>query len=324
MKAAVSARYGSPDVLEVREVPKPEPKAGEVLIRVYATTVSRTDVGMLRPHPFLARLFIGLFRPRRTVLGMDFAGEIEAVGPGAAQFSPGERVFGFSPQRFGAHAHYLCLPETAPIATMPADLRFEDAVLCEGAWYADTNLKRFSVEPGQNILIYGASGAIGMAAVQLAKSRGARVTAVTSTQHLDRVRALGADRVIDYTAEDFTRIGETFDFVLDAVGKTTYFRCRRLMKPGAMFAATDLGPWGQNVLLAAWYAMTGSKRVVFPTPKSGKSVVEFIKARIEAGELRAVIDRTYRLEDIAEAYRYVETEQKTGIVVVKVVAEDDE
>ena len=174
MRAAVSSRYGSPDVLEVRQVPKPELKAGEVLIAVHATTVSRTDCGMLRPHPQFVRLFAGLLRPRRTILGMDFAGVVEAVGAGVTAFKPGDRVFGLSPDSYGAHAEYLCVPETAAMATMPVGMDFDQAVVCEGAWYADTNLNAFHLEPGRRILIYGASGAIGTAAVQLAKSYGAR------------------------------------------------------------------------------------------------------------------------------------------------------
>lgn len=318
MKAAVSTRYGSPDVLVVREVAKPQPKPDEILIRVHATTVNRTDVGMLRPHPFFARLFIGLLRPKRTVLGLDFAGVIETVGENVTMFGPGERVFGMSPDLFGAHAQYLCLPQTAPIATLPGGIAFEEAVVCEGAWYADTYLKAFALSHGQSILIYGASGAIGLAALQLAKSYGAVVTAVAATRHQDLIRSLGADRVIDYTAEDFTQIGETFDFVLDAVGKTSYFRCRRLLKPGGVFAATDLGPWAQNVWLAIWSSISGRKWVIFPLPKSGKAVVEFVRSRLEAGDLRAVIDRTYQLEEIADAYRFVEMEQKTGIVAISV------
>ena len=320
MRAAVNTRYGSPDVLEIRQVPKPEPKAGEVLIKVHATTVSRTDCGMRRPHPQFVRLVAGLLRPKRTILGMDFAGEVEAVGTGVTTFKPGDRVFGLSPNVYGAHAEYLCLPETAAMAAMPARTRFCDAVVCEGAWYADTYLQAFRLKPDHSILIYGASGAIGTADVQLAKSYGAKVTAVVATRHLDLVRTLGADRAVDYTAQDFTQIGDTFDFVLDAVGKTTYFRCRRLLKPKGVFAATDLGPWGQNPLLAIWSAITGSHRVIFPLPQSGraKAFVEFLKSRIEADEFRPVIDREYPLDAIADAYRYVESEQKTGIVVINV------
>jgi NADPH:quinone reductase-like Zn-dependent oxidoreductase len=202
---------------------------------------------------------------------------------------------------------------------MPLGVEFNEAVVCEGAWYADTYLKKFGIRAGHKILIYGASGAIGTAAVQLAKSYGANVTAVVATRHLELVKSLGADHVVDYTAEDFTNIGETFDFVLDAVGKTTFFRCRRLLRPDGVFSAADLGPWWQNIMLAAWSSITGSNRVVLPTPKSSKTFVEYLKCRMEAGEFRAVIDREYPFEAIADAYRYVETEQKTGIVVINVV-----
>ena len=320
IRAAVNTRYGPPDVVEVRQVPKPEPHAGEVLIRVHATTVSRTDCGMRRPHPWFVRLVAGLLRPKLTILGMDFAGEVEAVGAGVTAFKPGDRVFGMSPDVYGAHAEYLCMPEQGAIAAMPAGVHFSQAVVCEAAWYADTYLRAFRIKPGQSVLIYGASGAIGTAAVQLAKSYGARVTAVAATQHLDLVKSLGADRAVDYTAQDFTQIGETFDFVFDAVGKTTYFRCRRLLKPEGVFAATDLGPWCQNPLLTLLSSITRSHRVIFPLPQSGKAkaFVEFLKTRMVAGECRAVIDSEYPLEAIADAYRYVETEQKTGIVVISI------
>jgi NADPH:quinone reductase-like Zn-dependent oxidoreductase len=320
MTAAITARYGPPEVVQIQQVPKPEPTAGEVLVRVHATTVTRTDCGMRRPHPQFVRLFAGLLRPKRAILGMDFAGVVEAVGAGVTAFKPGDRVFGLSPDVYGAHAQYLCLPETAAMATMPARVAFEQAVVCEGAWYADTNLQAFHLKPGHSILIYGASGAIGTAAVQLAKSYGVKVTAVVATRHLGLAKSLGADRVIDYTVQDFTHIDETFDAVFDAVGKTSYFLCRQLLKPQGVFAATDLGPWCQNPLLTIWSLITGSRRVIFPLPQSGKAkaFVEFLKARIEAGEFRAVVDRAYPLEAIVDAYRYVETGQKSGIVVVNV------
>lgn len=309
-------------MVQVRQVPTPEPRAGEVLIRVHATTVSRTDCGMRKPHPWFVRLVAGLLRPRRTILGMDFAGEVEAVGAGVTAFKPGDRVFGLSPDVYGAHAEYLCLPERGAFAVMPAGLRFNEAVVCEGAWYAHTYLSAMRIKPEQSILIYGASGAIGSAAVQLAKSSGARVTAVAATRHLELVKSLGADRVVDYTAQDFTHLDESFDFVLDAVGKTSYFRCRKLLKPEGVFAATDLGPWCQNPLLTLASSITRSHRVIFPLPQSGRAraFVEFLKARMEAGEFRAVVDREYSLEAIADAYRYVETERKTGIVVVTLSA----
>ncbi len=318
MRAAVNTRYGPPDVIRILDVPKPQPKANEVLVRVHATTVNRTDCGMLRAHPFFARAFTGLVRPKHTIRGMDFAGTVEAVGTEVTSFRPGDRVFGLAPDDSGGHADYLAVSETDAIATMPAGLGFDEAVVCEGAWYADTYLKQFGLKPGHSILIYGASGAIGTSAVQLAKAYGAAVTAVVPTRHLDLARSLGADRVIDYMTQDFAAIGETFDCILDAVGKTTYAHCKPLLKPGAMFAATDLGRWGQNAFLALWSAITRSRRVIFPLPQNRKTFVDFLKARMEAGAFHAVIDRTFPLEAIADAYRYVLSEQKAGIVVIAV------
>lgn len=321
MKAAVVTRYGSPDEVKIREAPKPSPRTGEVLIRVHAATVNRTDCGELRPR-LIGRLFFGLRRPRRTIFGMDFAGVVESVGTEVMSFKPGDHVFGMCPSRSnGAQAEHVCVPESGPIAVMPASTRFEEAVVCEGAFYADTGMKNFHLGPGHKILIYGASGAIGSAAVQLAKSYGADVTAVVATRHLELVQSLGADRAIDYTAEDFTRIGERFDFVFDAVGKASFFRCRRLLKPHGTFMATDVGPWGQNLPLMIWSLIAKNNKVVVPLPArgSGHAFVSFLKARMESGQFRAVIDRRFSLDAIADAYRYVETGQKVGIVVINVL-----
>ncbi len=322
MKAAVITRYGSPDVVKIRKAPKPEPTADEVLIRVHATTVNRTDCGELRPR-LIGRLMYGLLRPRRTIFGMDFAGVVEAVGAEVTSFKPGGRVFGMCPSRSnGAHAEFVCVPENGPIAFMPTNTRFDEAVVCEGAFYANSGLEKFHVGPGHKILIYGASGAIGSAAVQLARSYGVEVTAVVATQHLELVKSLGANRAIDYTAEDFTRIGESFDFILDAVGKVSFFRCRRLLKPKGTFMATDVGPWGQNLPLVMWSLIAKNNRVLVPLPPrgSGHAFVEFLRVRMEAGQFHAVIDRKYPLDAIADAYRYVETGQKVGIVVINVAA----
>ena len=318
MKAAVNTRYGSPDVIEIRDVLKPEPATDEVLVRVYATTVGRTDCGQLRAHPFFVRALTGLRRPKRTILGFDFAGEVEAVREGVKAFKPGDRVFGLSPGGYGGHAEYLCVPEAGTIAAMPAGIGFDEAVVGEGALYANSNLQALRVGPGHKILIYGASGAIGTAAVQLARWYGAEVTAVVDTSHLELARSLGAHRVVDYTAEDLTQIGTTFDFIFDAVGKASYFRYRGLLKPGGVFATTDFGPRNQNLPLLIWGGITRRRRVILGLPNSSKAFVGFLAARLQAGELRAVIDREYPLEKIADAYRYVETGQKTGIVVVNV------
>jgi NADPH:quinone reductase-like Zn-dependent oxidoreductase len=265
---------------------------------------------------------MGLFRPKWTILGMDFAGTVEAIGADVTLFSPGERVFGLSPEHYGAHAEFLCLPETGAIATMPRSARFDEVVVGEGAWYAHTYLDNFGLSSDHKILIYGASGAIGTAAVQLAKLFGAEVTAVVGTRHLELARSLGADHVLDYTVEDFTQIDESFDFVFDAVGKTTFFQCRNLLKPDGVFSASDLGPWWQNFVLATWYSITGRGRVVLPIPRGSEAFVTYLKDRMEAGDYRAVIDRKYPFEAIADAYRYVETAQKTGIVVINVTPDN--
>jgi NADPH:quinone reductase-like Zn-dependent oxidoreductase len=320
VRAAVNTQYGGPDVVQVRDVPMPRPGPGEVLVRVFATSLSRTDCGYLRAHPFFLRFLTGLRRPKETVLGMDFAGEVVTVGAGAAGFAVGDRVFGLAPGDHRAHAEYVAVPADGAIAPMPAGLSFAEAVVCEGALYADSNLRSFGLRPGDSILVYGASGAIGTAAVQLAKSYGAIVTAVTDTRHRGLVASLGADRVVDYTAEDFTQLGLTFDFVLDAVGKAGYLRCRKLLKPRGVFAATDLGPWDQNLFALLLCAATRSKKMIFPFPKSTASFVEEMRVRMEKGEFRAVIDRRFPLERVQDAYRYVETGQKTGIVVIDVVA----
>jgi len=320
MKAAVIARYGSPGVIEVREVPAPSPGPGEVLVRVHAATVNRTDCGELR-HPFMIRMLAGGGRPRRRILGMDFAGTVEATGAGATLFKPGDRVFGMCPYgKEGAQAEYLCMAETGPIAFMPANLRFDQAVLCEGAYYAQPAIDYFGLKPGDRILVYGASGAIGSAGLQLARLTGAEVTAVVAGRHLDLARSLGADRVVDYASEEFDQLGRDYDVVWDAVGKLRRRHWRRLLRPGGIFSTTDLGPGGQHIWPLLWSWITRSGRAVVPLPKrgSGQAFVNDLRDKIEAGRFVPVIDRIYKLADIADAYRYVQTGQKAGIVVIDV------
>jgi NADPH:quinone reductase-like Zn-dependent oxidoreductase len=323
MKAAVITRYGSPDVVKIREAPKPAPAAGEVLIRVHAATVNRTDCGELL-FPILIRLLNGAARSRRTILGMDFAGTVEAVGAAASMFKPGDHVFGMCPSRNdGAQAEYFCMRETGPIAHMPSNLRFDQAVVCEGAFYANPAIEHFGLKPGHKILIYGASGAIGTAALQLAKYRGAEVTAVVAGRHLDLARSLGADLAVDYATDAFDQLGRQFDFVMDAVGKLGIRRWRRLLKPGGVFSTTDRGPWSQNLLFVLWSKVTGSGRVVVPLARrgSGQAFVNDLKDKIEAGRFVPVIDRRYPLAAIADAYRYVQTGEKAGVVVIDIVTE---
>jgi NADPH:quinone reductase-like Zn-dependent oxidoreductase len=253
---------------------------------------------------------------------MDFSGIVEAVGAAARIFKPGDRVFGMCPfKNDGAQAEYFCMSETGPIAHMPSNLRFDQAVVCEGAYYANASVEKLGYKPGHRILIYGASGAIGTAALQLAKLRGAEVTAVVAGRHLELVRSLGADFAVDYATDAFDQLGQNFDFVFDAVGKLGIRRWRRLLKPGGVFASTDRGPWSQNLLFLLWSKITGSGRVDVPLPRRG-SAQEFVtrlKDEIEAGRYVPVIDRRYPLAAIADAYRYVQTGEKAGIVVIDIV-----
>jgi NADPH:quinone reductase-like Zn-dependent oxidoreductase len=317
MKAIVYTKYGSPDVLQLREVERPVPKDDEVLIRVRATTVNRTDCGFLRGEPFFVRFVSGLPRPKATILGSELAGDVEAAGKDVTSFKPGDQVFGLTGLHFGAHAEYVCLPELAAIATKPANMDYEEAAaVCDGALLAIAFIRRTDAREGQRVLVNGASGSIGSAAVQLAKAYGAEVTAVCDTRNLELVRSLGADAVIDYMSEDFTKCGQMFDAVFDAVGKSSFRQCRNLLTKGGIYLSSDLGFLAQNPLLALWTPGIGGKRIKFPVPKVNKKDVYFFRELVEAGKYKAVIDRRVPLERIVDAYRYVETGQKTGNVVI--------
>ena len=304
------------------EVEKPAVKDHDVLVRVRATTVNRTDCGLRAAKPWIYRLFLGLRRPRRTILGTEFAGEVEAVGGGVTAFKVGDRVFGFSGTSFGAHAEYLALPEgRSMLAIIPEGMSFAEAAPgSEGSHYALSSIRAAKVRRGQDVLVYGATGAIGSAAVQLLKQLGANVTAVCATDQVDLVKGLGADRVIDYTAEDFTRDGHRYDVVMDAVGRSSFGRCRRLLKPRGLYLSSDLGPLSQNPLLALVTPLGRGRRVRFPIPRSDPGVMAHLKELIESGAFRPVVDRSYPLDQIVEAYRYVETGRKVGNVVVSVDA----
>lgn len=325
MKAAVHTSYGPPDVVRVTEVHKPVPKDSELLVRVHATTVNRTDCGYRAAKPFLVRSFTGLVRPKLTILGTEFAGEVEAVGPGVTSFEVGDRVFGYVEGLFGAHAEYLTVPEDASVATVPANVTIEEAAAStEGSHYALSFIRHANIGSGQDVLVHGATGAIGSAAVQLVKSVGATVTAVCATDHVALVKDLGADRVIDYTVEDFTSDEQTYDVVLDAVGKSTFGRCRRLLRPGGLYLSSDLGPFAQNLILPLVTPLFRGRKVKFPFPKHDQQMVRYFKGLMESGDFRPVIDRRYLLEQIVEAYRYVETGQKVGNVVISLVPEPDQ
>jgi NADPH:quinone reductase-like Zn-dependent oxidoreductase len=323
MKAAVRAGYGPPEVVRIAEIDAPTPGDREVLVRVHATTVNRTDCGFRAGHPWIVRFFSGLTKPRVAVLGTEFAGVVDAIGRGVTSFAVGDRVFGFSEDRFGAHAGYLAIPEDGAIAAMPPDVTFEQAApSTEGSHYADSFIKAAKVRSGDLVLVNGATGAIGSAAVQLLKHLGASVTAVCDAEHVELVRGLGADRVIDYTAEDFTEDRQRYDVVLDAVGKSSYGRCKRLLRPHGTYISSDLGPYSLHPLLALVTPILGGKRVRFPIPpKHDQRGVRHLGDLIASGAFRPVLDeQRYELDRIVEAYRYVETGRKIGNVVITVAS----
>jgi NADPH:quinone reductase-like Zn-dependent oxidoreductase len=312
VRAVVHDRYGPPEVLRVEDVEKPVPKDDEVLVRVRATTVNRTDCGLRAAKPFVSRFFTGLRRPKNRTRGIEFAGVVEAVGPAVTGFAAGDEVFGVKGS--GAHAEYIAARESATIAHKPSGMSFEEAAaIPDGAALALACYRKAGLEQGQKLLVYGATGSVGTAGVQLARHFGADVTAVGNTQNLELVRSLGADRVIDYTQEDFTENGETYDVVFDAVGKLTFARARGSVKPGGVFVGTD---GFLNLFLALPTRWIGSRRVALGITKYSKQDLLLLKQLVEAGEYRAVIDRRYPLEDVVEATRYVETGQKTGNVVL--------
>jgi NADPH:quinone reductase-like Zn-dependent oxidoreductase len=320
MRAAVRTRYGPPEVVRIAEVDRPAAGDDEVLVKVHVTTVNRTDCGVRAAKPFLYRLFLGPVRPRLTILGNEFAGQVEAVGAAVTAFAPGDRVFGWRSERFGAHAEYLAMPANGTLATIPAGLTYEEAApSTEGAHYALSLIRAAGIGRGHDVLVNGATGAIGSAAVQLLAHLGATVTAVCDTANLELVRGLGAGRVIDYTAEDFTRDGQTYDVVLDAVGKSSFGRCRRLLRPGGSYLSTDLGPLSQNPFLALVTPAFRGRRVRFPIPRQDPETTRHLRGLLESGAFRPLVDRRYRLDEIVEAYRYVETGTKLGNVVISVV-----
>jgi NADPH:quinone reductase-like Zn-dependent oxidoreductase len=314
VRAVVYDRYGPAEVLRLEDVERPVPNKDEVLVRVHATTVNRTDAGLRGAEYFISRFFTGLLRPKQKIVGMELAGEVEAVGSAVSEFAVGDRVFGI---RAGANAEFVCVPESGALAHMPAGMTFEEAAaVCDGAITALGALRKANVRKGRRILVYGASGSIGTAAVQLAKHLGAHVTAVCDTKNVELVRSLGADEVIDYLQEDFTKNGERYDVIFDAVGKHSFRRCRRSLEAGGIYVETDLGYLWHVPILVLSTRWIGDKKVKLVMARYTKEDLLFVKELLDGGKYRPVIDRRYRLEDVVDATKYVETGQKTGNVVL--------
>ncbi|HZG00716.1 MAG TPA: NAD(P)-dependent alcohol dehydrogenase [Chitinophagales bacterium] len=320
MKAIVYERYGPPEVAQLKEVTKPVPKENDVLIKIHATTVNRTDCGFRSAEYFIVRFWSGLVTPNNKILGSEFAGVVEDVGKNVTSFKVGDKVFGYNDKTFGGHAEYMTMNAESSIAHMPENVSFHQAAaITEGAHYALCDLRAAKIRAGQDVLINGGTGGIGSAAVQLAKYFGANVTAVCATPHIDLVKSLEPEDVIDYTKEDFTKCGKTFDIVFDAVGKSTFAKCKPIMKKHGVYMSTELGPRSENPFLALVTPPLGGKKVLFPIPTIDKQDVLFLKGLVETGKFKPVIDRSYPLEQIVDAYRYVETGQKIGNVVITVV-----
>lgn len=322
MNALVYEKYGPPSVLQLREIEVPIPKDDEILVRVHATTVNRTDCATIRAKPFFLRIITGLFSPKKQVPGTEFSGEIEVVGKNVSSYKVGDRVFGFDDEGAKAHAQYLTVKESR-VLTIPKDVTYEKAAASfEGAHYAYNFINKVNLEKGDKVLVNGATGAIGSAAVQLLKHFDADITAVCAEKNVDLVKSLGASRVVDYTKSDFTTDKTEYDFVFDTVGKSSYFKCSRILKKDGVYISSDLGYMVQNLILPLITPVIKffikNKKSVFPTPKDIMGSMNLIRDLMEQGKFSAVIDRSYPLEQIIEAYKYVEEGHKTGNVVIRV------
>lgn len=318
MKTVYRTHYGTPDVLRITETATPVPGEHALLVEVHAATVNRTDCAILSAKPFIMRFFVGLFRPKRTATGTDFAGIVTATGNSVTQFKTGDRVYGFDDLGLSSHAEYLVINEKKAIRTIPEGITFQHAAASlEAAHWAYNCLNKVDWHPGKKVLINGATGGIGSALVQFANYKGAIVTAVCRAEHFDRVRALGAGKLIDYTTQDFTNEDATYDLILDAVGKSTYYKCKKLLRPKGVYISSEPGPYGQNLYLPLLTSIVGGTRVIFPLPKSISDSMDFVRGLLVEGKFTPLIDRAYSLEEIREAFTYVASGQKVGNVLLR-------
>ncbi len=323
MKAVIQKKYGAPDVLQITEIEKPKPEASELLIKVFATTVNRTDCAALRANLFITRLFTGLTKPKKQTTGTDFAGMVEEVGGNVDQFKPGDSVFGFDDLGLSSHAEYLVISDNKAIGILPNNSNFEEAVACiEGFHYALNFINKIQLKKGDQLIVNGATGAIGSAVLQLSNYYGAEITAVCKAEDFELVKSLGAKQVMDYDSQDFTKIEQDFDFVLDAVGKSSFSNCKSLLKEKGIYISSELGKHAENVFLSLFSRFKSGKKVKFPIPFNIKASITLLTKLLEEGKYKPIIDTRYSLDQIEKAFKYVETGKKKGSVVV-LMNEDD-
>jgi NADPH:quinone reductase-like Zn-dependent oxidoreductase len=317
MKAAIRRSFGTAEKINIEEHEKPVIKDNEVLIKVYATTVNRTDCANLTAKPFIMRFVVGFFGPKKIILGTDFAGQVVQTGKNVTAFKVNDKVFGFNDFGLSSQAEYISMPEDGNLLLIPEGINFKQAAASlEGAHYAYTFIHKVNILPGQSILINGATGAIGSALLQFVKQYDIKVAATCNTRHIDLVRSLGADKIYDYSREDFTKDSKKYNFIFDAAGKSTFGKCKPVLTKGGIYISSEPGPFAQNLVFAVTTKITGSKKVIFPVPYSIKETMPYISKRLTEGIFNPVIDREYSLEHIAEAYTYVLAGQKTGNVVI--------
>jgi len=318
MKASYHSKYGQPSVLQIKKLEKPIPKNDEILVKVYAATVNRTDCANLLAKPFIMRFSNGLFKPKKTIPGTDFSGVIEDIGEDVTAFKKGDKVFGFDDSGLKSHAEFLVNKENKAVS-MPGNCSFEQAAASlEGMHYARNFINKVNLESNHKVLINGATGAIGSAMVQLVRTYGCKITAVCETQNIDLTKSIGANRIIDYLKEDFTKVKVKYDFVFDSVGKSTFGKCKSILKPKGIYISSELGPFAQNLFFALLKSFMGSKKVVFPLPLNINKSVLLAKKLIEEGKFKPVIDKVYPLEKSADAFTYVLSGQKVGNVILKI------
>lgn len=314
MKTAIRRKYGLPSQIKIEDIVKPIPNEDEILIKVHSTTVNRTDCANLTAKPFIMRFILGFLKPKKIILGTDFSGQIEAVGKNVSAFNVNEKVFGFTDTGLESQAEYITLQPKDNLLIIPENINYKQAsASLEGAHYAYTFIKKVAFKPGQRVLINGATGGIGSALIQFVNQFDVHITATCNTKNKDLIQSLGANKIYDYSLEDFTKGKEKYDFIFDAAGKSTFGKCKPLLKKGGIYISSELGPYAQNIFFALF-----SKHVIFPVPFKTEETLPFIKQLLETGKFNPVIDREYALEDISKAYEYVMTGEKTGNVIINI------